>query len=120
MRMEDTFESLFNTSSDDMTSEKLIEMFFNPKGVNMKTEIPSSALMALCVLESYTIRMKELKLTKSYKLTTNIIKLYKELMVSRDRKGREEGEKMIGAIRETIKTNSIFGKLLGRGNGNKV
>jgi len=119
MGMEDTFESLFNTSSDDITSEKLVEMFFNPKGINMKTEIPSSALMALCVLESYTTRMKQLGLDKSYKLTMNIIKLYKELMVSRDRKGREEGKDMLGAIRESIKTNSLFGKLLGRDSGEK-
>ena len=113
MSMEDTFESLFNTQSDELSSEKLVEMFFNPKGINMKTDIPEKALMYLIVLESYAQRIKEMGFKRSYKRVIKIIQLYKECMVSRNRLGRGEGKDMLGAIRERLKSDTVFSKLLG-------
>lgn len=119
MSMEDTFESLFDTQSDELSTEKLVEMFFNPKGINMKTEIPTKALMYLVVLEAYSFRMKKVGFKRSYALTKKIIQLYKECMVSRDRLGRAEGTDMLGAIRERLKADTVFSKLLGVNKGEK-
>lgn len=113
MSMEDTFESLFSTQTDELSTEKLVEMFFNPKGINMKTEIPTKALMYLVVLEAYADRIKEIGFKKTYKRVKKIIQLYKEEMVSRDRLGRGEGKDMLGAIREKLKSDTVFSKLLG-------
>lgn len=113
MSMEDTFESLFNTPTDELSSEKLVEMFFNPKGINMKTDIPEKALMYLIVLEAYSKRIKEMGFKRSYARVIKIIQLYKECMVSRNRLGRGEGKDMLGALREKLKSDTIFSKLLG-------
>jgi hypothetical protein len=109
----DNFDKLFQMGGDSVTSEKIITMFFNSKDINMKTEIPSSALMALCFLESYADSLKKQKLYKSSALIKQLIKLYKEFMVSRERKGRQEGTTMLGAIRQQLQNSGILAKLLG-------
>lgn len=112
---QDNFDSIIQKidSNIDSENEKLVSMFFNPKDIDMKTEIPDSALMYLAMLETYTDRLKFLGLKRSSKATKKIILLYKLFMVSRNRQGRQEGTSMIGALRDKLLKNNALGSLFG-------
>lgn len=110
--VEDNFEKLFDID-DNMNTEKIISSFYEPKNINMKTEIPKKIVIQIAVLEAYAFELKKMGLTKSYKMIIKILDLFKELMVSGDREGRKEAMTMLNAVKEQVKQGGVLSKLLG-------
>lgn len=108
----DNFETLFK-KSDNLTPEKIILEFYDLKNIALKSEIPDKALMALVALRAYERRLRKLGLTQLADLTKDIIEFFLEFMVSRNREGRKEGERMLGALREQLSQKGVMSKLLG-------
>lgn len=79
----------------------------------MKTEIPDNALIPLTALEAYVGILEKKGLTMLAFLTKELCRLFKENMVSRNRQGRGEGERMLGALREQLQNKGVISKLLG-------
>lgn len=111
----DNFEGLFK-QQDDLTVEKIILKFFDTEFLNLKTEIPANALIPLTTLESYISLLKLRGLPKTAKLTEELCRLFKEFMISYNREGRGEGERMIAGMKEQIKNSGTLAKLLGANN----
>lgn len=105
-------EQLFK-KTDDMTAEKIILKFFDTEFLNLKTEIPDSALMALVNLEAYVKILEKKNLKKTAMLVSELCDFFKQFMISRNRQSRGEGERMLGALREQLKTKGVLSKLLG-------
>lgn len=116
MSLQDNFESLF-TRDEDVSSEKIVQSFYDKKNINMKTELPKQMILPMAILEKYAKIMKEMKLTKAAKLTAGTIDLTKELMVSAEREGRKEGVSMLGAIKQQIAKTGAMAKILGAAEG---
>jgi len=110
----DNFESLFKTT-EDLTPEKIILKFFESGDIDLKTEIPARMMMAIVILEAMSPYYKDLGLTQLSKLIDAICKSLKDKMVSLDRKGRGEGERMLGAIRQQLQSKGVLSELLGVG-----
>lgn len=109
----DNFESLFK-KTDDLTPEKIILKFFDAKdNLALKTEIPDKALMALVALSAYAKRLRAIGLVKTADLAEALVDFFLQYMVSRDRQGRGEGERMLGALREQLQQKGVISKLLG-------
>ena len=112
----DNFEGMFKTT-DELTVEKIILKFFDiDANLNLKTEIPPNALIPLETLEAYAIILHEQGLKKTAKLVTELVRLFKEFMISYDRQGRGEGERMIAGMKEQIKNSGTLARLLGASN----
>lgn len=109
---EDNFESLFQ-KGEDLTAEKIILKFFDTEFLALKTEIPDKMMMDIIGLELLGQYLTHLGLKKSGKLCTELARFTKEHMISRNREGRHEGERMLGALREQLKNKGIISKLLG-------
>jgi len=110
----DNFEALFKTT-EDLTPEKIILKFFESGDIDLKTEIPARMMMAIVILEAMSPYYKDLGLTQLSSLIDAICKSLKDKMVSLDRKGRGEGERMLGAIRQQLQSKGVLGELLGVG-----
>lgn len=121
----DNFERLFQRGEDALSPEKVILKFFDTQNINLKTEIPSRMLIPLTSLESYSKLLERKycneefieKYGDSFKevieLINSMVQLIKEEMVSLDRQGRQEGERMVGSLREQLATKNVLGKIFG-------
>lgn len=111
---EDNFESIIKSVNNDANSEKIISDFYNlKKDLNAKTEIPKEVVIAVCGMELAIMRMERKKLKKSAKSAREFLRIYKEVMISVDRKGRSEGIQFLGAIKQQLQNSSILSKVFG-------
>lgn len=112
MAYADNWESLFR-QTDELTAEKIILKFFDTEFLNLKTEIPDKIFMDLVSLELLGTYTKSLGLKQFSILCFETSRVIKEFMISRNRQGRGEGERMLGALRTQLANKGIMSKLLG-------